>query len=384
MSEHATKKILFFSAARSDFGILSGLLNKLSSNKKVNVGLIISGSHLDKSFGDTGSEIKNYHYDNIFKVKINHLGSDITSKSLTGLANMMQKVGDIIEKQRPDMFIILGDRQEILLASYCALLNNVPISHIGGGDTTSGAIDDQIRHAVSQMSDYHFVTNDNAYNFLSKLNIKKEKIFLLGSPSDFSISKVKLNPPVKKELLEKLEIKDRKNLLICTYHPETKNKSTYEDLKVFLSSLCTLDKNNFSIVFSASNGDKEGKKFNKLINEICEKNINFYFFKSLGIDLYLQLVSISQIVIGNSSSGLHEVPSLDVPTIDIGNRQQGRTRGLSVYNVEADKKLILKKIKMLLEKNLVIEFSNPYIANIDSTQAIHDKIVDILNNKKIK
>jgi UDP-N-acetylglucosamine 2-epimerase len=89
-------------------------------------------------------------------------------------------------------------------------------------------------------------------------------------------------------------------------------------------------------------------------------------------------------VIGNSSSGLHEVPSLDVPTIDIGNRQQGRTRGLSVYNVEADKKLILKKIKMLLEKNLVIEFSNPYIANIDSTQAIHDKIVDILNNKKIK
>ena len=384
MSEHDTKNILFFSAARSDFGILSGLLNKLSSNKKLNVGLIISGSHLDKSFGDTGNEIKNYHYDNIFKIKINHLGSNITSKSLIGLGNMMQKVGDIIEKQRPDMFIILGDRQEILLASYCALLNNVPISHIGGGDTTSGAIDDQIRHAVSQMSDYHFVTNDNAYNFLSNLNIKKEKIFLLGSPSDFSISKVKLNPPVKKELLEKLEIKNRKNLLICTYHPETKNKSTYEDLKVFLSSLCTLDKNNFSIVFTASNADKEGKEFNKLINEICEKNNNFYFFKSLGIDLYLQLVSISQIVIGNSSSGLHEVPSLDVPTIDIGNRQQGRTRGLSVYNVEADKKLILQKIKMLLEKNSLIEFSNPYIANIDSTQAIHDKIVDILNNKKIK
>jgi len=380
MSEHATKKILFFSAARSDFGILSGLLNKLSSNKRVDVGLIISGSHLDKSFGDTGNEIKNYHYDNIFKVKINHLGSDITSKTLTGLANMMQKVGDIIEKQRPDMFIVLGDRQEILLASYCALLNNVPISHIGGGDTTSGAIDDQIRHAVTQMSDYHFVTNDNAYNFLSKLNIKKEKIFLLGSPSDFSISKVKLNPPVKEELLEKLEIKDRKNLLIFTYHPETKNKSTYEDLKVILSSLCTLDKNNFSIVFTASNGDKEGKKFNKLINEICKKNANFYFFKSLGIDLYLQLVSISQIVIGNSSSGLHEVPSLDVPTIDIGNRQQGRTRGLSVYNVEVDKKSILKKINFLLKKDLKIDFSNPYISSNDSSQAMHDKILFLLDN----
>ena len=91
MSEHDAKNILFFSAARSDFGILSGLLSKLSSNKKVNVGLIISGSHLDKGFGNTGDEIKNYFYDNIFKVKINHLGSDITSKNLTGLANMMEK-----------------------------------------------------------------------------------------------------------------------------------------------------------------------------------------------------------------------------------------------------------------------------------------------------
>lgn len=380
MNESNIKKILFFSAARSDYGILSGLLSKLSSNKKVNVGLIISGSHLDKNFGDTADEVKNYHYDNIFKVKVDHLGADITSKNLTGLAKMMQKVGEIIEKEKPDMFMILGDRQEILIATYCALLNNVSIAHIGGGDTTSGAIDDQIRHAVSQLSDYHFVTNDNAYNFLSKLNIEKEKIFLLGSPSDYTISKIKRNPPVKQELLEKLEIKDRNNLLVCTYHPETKNKSTYEDLKVLLNSLQALDKNNHSIVFTASNGDKEGKKFNKLINETCENNSNFYFFKSLGIDLYLQLVSISQIVIGNSSSALHEVPSLGVPSIDIGNRQKGRTRGLSVFNVEADKKLILKKINLLLEKDLKIEFSNPYISSKDSSQAIHDKILFLLDN----
>ena len=380
MSESDTKKILFFSAARSDFGILSGLLNKLFLNNKVNVGLIISGSHLDKSFGDTGNEIKNYHYDDIFKVKISHLGSNSTSKSLIGIAKMMQKVGEIIEKEKPDMFIVLGDRQEVLIATYCALLNNVSISHIGGGDTTSGAIDDQIRHAVSQMSDFHFVTNDNAYNYLSKLNIEKEKIFLLGSPSDFTISKIKRNPPAKHELLEKLGIKDRKNLLVCTYHPETKNKFTYEDLKLILNSLSTLDKNKHSIVFTASNGDKQGKKFNKLINETCKKNSNFYYFKSLGIDLYLQLVSISQIVIGNSSSGLHEVPSLDVPTIDIGNRQQGRTKGLSVYNVKVDKKLILEKINLLLSKDLKINFSNPYISSNDSSQAIHDKILFLLDS----
>lgn len=380
MNESDTKKILFFSAARSDFGILSGLLSILSSNNKVNVGLIISGSHLDKSFGDTGNEIKNYHYDDIFKVKISHLGSNSTSKSLIGIAKMMQKVGEIIEKEKPDMFIVLGDRQEILIATYCALLNNVPIAHIGGGDTTSGAIDDQIRHAVSQMSNFHFVTNDNAYNFLSNLNIEKEKIFLSGSPSDYTISKIKRDPPVKQELLEKLKIKDRKNLLVCTYHPETKNKSTYEDLRVILNSLSTLDKNKHSIVFTASNGDKQGKKFNILINETCEKNSNFYYFKSLGIDLYLQLVSISQLVIGNSSSGLHEVPSLDVPTIDIGNRQQGRTKGLSVYNVKVDKKLILRKINLLLSKDLKIDFSNPYISSNDSSQAIHDKILFLLDS----
>jgi len=379
MNKSNIKKILFFSAARSDFGILSGLLNKLSSNKMFNVGIIISGSHLDKSFGDTGSEIKDYHYDNIFKVKTTHLGSDSTSKNLIGLANMMQEVGKIIENESPDLFMVLGDRQEILLATYCALLNNIKIAHIAGGDTTLGAIDDQIRHAVSQMSDYHFVLNDDAFNFLSKLNIEKEKIFLSGSPSDFSISKIKRSPPLKQELLEKLEIKDRKNLLVCTYHPETKKKETYEDLKILLGCLSTLDKNNFSIVFTASNGDREGKKFNKLINETCKKSSNFYFFKSLGIDLYLQLVYISQIVIGNSSSGLHEVPSLNVPTLDIGNRQEGRTRGLSVFNVKADSKSILKKINTLLEKDLKIDFSNPYITRNDSSQVIHDKIQHLLD-----
>ena len=379
MNKSNIKKILFFSAARSDFGILSGLLNKLSSNKMFNVGIIISGSHLDKSFGDTGSEIKDYHYDNIFKVKTTHLGSDSTSKNLIGLANMMQEVGKIIENESPDLFMVLGDRQEILLATYCALLNNIKIAHIAGGDTTLGAIDDQIRHAVSQMSDYHFVLNDDAFNFLSKLNIEKEKIFLSGSPSDFSISKIKRSPPLKQELLEKLEIKDRKNLLVCTYHPETKKKETYEDLKILLGCLSTLDKNNFSIVFTASNGDREGKKFNKLINETCKKSSNFYFFKSLGIDLYLKLVYISQIVIGNSSSGLHEVPSLNVPTLDIGNRQEGRTRGLSVFNVKADSKSILKKINTLLEKDLKIDFSNPYITRNDSSQVIHDKIQHLLD-----
>ncbi len=374
------KKILLFSAARSDFGILSGLLKKLSSNKMINLGLIISGSHLDKSFGDTSSEIKNYHYDNIFKVKTNNLGSDSISKNLIGLANMMQKVGQIIEDENPDLFVVLGDRQEILLATYCALLNNIKIAHIAGGDTTLGAVDDQIRHAVSQMSDFHFVMNENAFNFLSKLNIKKENIFLSGSPSDYSISKIKRNPPVKEKLLKKLEIKDRKKILVCTYHPETKKKSTYEDLKTLLSCLSILDKDKFSIVFTASNGDKEGKKFNKLINATCKKTSNFYFFKSLGIDLYLQLVSISQIVIGNSSSGLHEVPSLGVPTIDIGNRQQGRVRGSSVYNVKAEKKLIYKKINKLLEENLEIDFYNPYIASNDSSKAIHDKILFLLES----
>jgi UDP-hydrolysing UDP-N-acetyl-D-glucosamine 2-epimerase len=379
MDKSTIKKILFFSSARSDFGILSGLLNKLSSNRIFNVGLIIAGSHLDKSFGDTSNEIKNYHYDNIFKVKTNYLGSDSTSKNLIGLANMMKKVGKIIEDESPDLFLVLGDRQEILLATYCALLNNIKIAHIAGGDTTLGAIDNQIRHAVSQMSDYHFVTNDNAYNFLSKLNIQKENIFLTGSPSDYSISKIKTNPPVKQDLLKKLEINDRKHLLVCTYHPETKKKETYEDLKILLSCLSALDKNNFSIVFTASNGDREGKKFNKLINETCKKSSNFYYFKSLGIDLYLQLVYISQIVIGNSSSGLHEVPSLNVPTIDIGNRQEGRTRGLSVFNVQADSESILKKINTLLNKDLEIDFSNPYITKNDSSQVIHDKVQHLLN-----
>ena len=176
------KKILFFTSSRSDFGILSPLLKKFTMDKKFHVGLIISGTHLEKSFGSTEKEIKEHHYNKIFKIKIKNLGSNKISNSLDGLASLISKVGNIIDTEKPDLLFILGDRQEIILPAYCALLSNVPIAHIGGGDSTYGAIDNQIRHAVSQLSTYHFVTNKQAFNFLCGQKISKKKYFFIRKP----------------------------------------------------------------------------------------------------------------------------------------------------------------------------------------------------------
>lgn len=332
------KKILFFSPARSDFGILANVLEEFVGDQNIHVNLVITGSHLDQRFGSSKSEINASLYNKLYKIKINNLGSDKYKKIVSGLASMLSELGSVLQKVNPDFFVVLGDRQEILLAAYAALLNNTPIIHIGGGDTTYGAIDQQLRHAVSMMSDYHFVTNTEAQKLLIDMNIPQKNIFLSGSPSEKVLRSIKSNPPKKEIFLSEINANFKDKVLVCTFHPETKKISTFEDLKILIRALISLDQDKHLIIFTASNGDMEGEKFNKFIEQNVKSRENFFYFKTLGINKYLQLLSVSDLVIGNSSSGLHEAPSMNVPTLDIGDRQKGRARGDSVINVEPKRK----------------------------------------------
>lgn len=372
------KKVLFFTSARSDFGILSNILEHFSDDKDVHIGLVVTGSHLSSDYGDSQTEIQRKHFNSIFEVKIDNLGSKHLSKNINGLSKMLSEIGNIVYKENPNLFVLLGDRQEIFLAAFPVLLGNIPIIHIGGGDTTLGAIDNQIRHAVSNISKYHFVTNDIAKKMLIKMNISEDKIFLSGSPSKNIIEEINNSPPNKNTFLKELSIKNRGNILVCTFHPETKKLTTYEDLKITLRALKKLDPKKYSIIFTASNGDTGGKTFNDLIQKTALELDNFHFFHTLGIKRYLKLLSVSDIVVGNSSSGLHEAPSFKIPTIDIGGRQSGRERGESVFNVNANEEEILTKIKYLLSNKNSINFSNPYISSIDSSSFIYNKLKTIL------
>ena len=371
------KKILFFSSSRSDFGIVSSILKKFKNDEKSHLILCLSGSHLDKSFGNSQQEIREEHYDSLKKILIKNIGTSNEGKLIDSLGHLLKKMGSIFAEEKPDILLLLGDRQEIILPAFCALLYKIPIAHIGGGDVTLGAIDDEIRNAVSMMSDYHFVTNTEAMKRLVEMKIPKNHIYLSGSPSESMISKILYDPPDRTKFLSSLGIDVKEHILVCTYHPETKNKETFNDLKVLLNTLKILKKKDYSIIFTASNGDTLGNEFNSLIIKECSKLNNFYFLPTLGIERYLKLLSVSSLVLGNSSSGLHEAPSFNIPTLDIGNRQAGRARGNSVFNIPAKQVMILEKIDYLLRNKNNFKYSNPYISS-DSSNVIYKEIKKLM------
>jgi len=373
------KKVLFFSPARSDFGIISNLISLFKQDKSIECSLIVTGSHLDKDFGNTKDEIPASIYDKKYEIKTRNLGSEATNSLIDGMSSMMLEVGQILFNIKPDLFIVLGDRQEILPACYCALLNRIPIAHIGGGDTTLGAIDNEIRHSVSQLSDYHFVTSQASESTLIGMNIPKEDIFYTGSPSDSKLIAMGKEKVSRKNLLKELGITEDRKIILCTFHPETKNDKSFNELRVFTQALESLPSDEFIFIFTASNGDKEGFKFNKFIRKQVLATSNFYFFESLGIDLYLRTMKCSVLVAGNSSSGLHEAPSLKVPTLDVGNRQQGRLRGDSVLNVKPNKSAIIKGIRKLIDSKEDCNFHNPYIKGSDSSKEIYKTLKRKLN-----
>ena len=373
------KKILFFSSSRSDFGIVSNILKKFKNDESIHLSLCLSGPHLDKSFGNSQEEITEEHYDSLKKILIKNIGTSIEGELIHSLGYFLKKMGSVFAEEKPDILLLLGDRQEIILPAFCALLNKTPIAHIGGGDVTIGAIDNEIRNAVSMMSDYHFVTNNEAMKRLVEMKIPKNQIYLSGSPSEYTINKILNDLPDRKKFLSSLGIETKDKILVCTYHPETKNKETFKDLKVLLNTLKILKKKDYSIIFTASNGDTLGNEFNSLIIKECSKLDNFFFLPSLGIERYLKLLSVSSLVLGNSSSGLHEAPSLNIPTLDIGNRQAGRSRGNSVFNVPANQAMILEKIDYLLRNKNNFKYSNPYISS-DSSNVIYKQIKKLITS----
>ena len=372
------KRVLFFSPSRSDFGIMSPVLREFHNDDSIDVSLVLTGSHLNDTFGNSQLEISDYHYDFLHKIEIENIGTSDPNLLIEGLGSLLKNLGKLLKTENPQMLILLGDRMEILLPAYCALLNNIPIAHIGGGDITTGAIDDQIRNSVSQISNYHFVTNTSAHKRLVDMQIPDENIFHSGSPSEAVIATVRDNPHSKKEVLDELNIQSKERLLVCTFHPETKSKSTLNNLQILLNSLANLDKDKYLIIFTASNGDVHGKEFNNLIQDFSSNRDNFYFFPSLGIGKYLTLLSVSDLVVGNSSSGLHEAPSMNIPTLDVGNRQDGRARSKSVMNVDINEEKILKGIDHLISNKDILNYENPYISDLNSSYFIYSKIRKLL------
>ncbi|RZP23004.1 MAG: UDP-N-acetylglucosamine 2-epimerase (hydrolyzing) [Burkholderiaceae bacterium] len=357
------KNIAVATTSRSDYGILHPLLREIDNDKELNLHLLVSGSHLSKEYGNTISEIINDGFKGyeIFNV-LGYINSKENPQTLI-MSNTINEFSNYFFKKKPDILVILGDRFETLGVAISAMLNKIPIAHIHGGEKTIGAIDDAIRHSITKLSHLHFVSCDEYKNRVRQLGENPNNIFSVGSLGVENISSIKLKS--KENLQRILKIKNNKQIFLVAYHPTTISELTpIEEFTILLSALQIYKEKN--IVFTGSNIDHGGSDINKLIVDTVSKNTNYYFFNSLGRDLFLNLMYHCEQIIGNSSSGIIEAPSFKKPVLNIGRRQEGRVMAKNILQVPLDVTEIRNAIDRASQKAFNDELKdvvNPYTKN---------------------
>jgi GDP/UDP-N,N'-diacetylbacillosamine 2-epimerase (hydrolysing) len=354
------KKICVITGSRAEYGLLKNLMLEIKSTLEYELQVVATGMHLSLEFGLTYKKIE----EEGFKIneKVEMLLSSDTSSSIsksTGLGLVC--FSDCFNRLNPDLIVVLGDRYEILAASIAGLFAKIPIAHIHGGETTQGAFDEAIRHSITKISWLHFVAADEYAKRVIQLGEDPKRVFNVGGLGVDLIKKEKLLS--KKDLENKTGIKFGNRNLLITYHPETLGiENSRTAFKLILETLADL--RDVYLIFTMPNADSDGRIIIKMINEFVSlHNQSSIAFASLGSLNYLSTLQFIDGVVGNSSSGLTEAPSFNVGTVNIGYRQKGRLRAISVIDCELNKKSIKQGIKKLFSNNFkkrLKDNKNPY------------------------
>ena len=374
-------KICVVTGTRAEYGLLKPLIDKINKDINLELKLVVTGMHLSTEFGMTYKEIEK---DGILideKIEI-LLSSDSPVGTSKAMALAMISFSEYINRTKPDMIIILGDRFEIFSIASCALVANIPVAHLHGGEITEGLHDDGFRHCITKLSHLHFTSNEQHRKRVIQLGELPETVFNVGAIGIENIMKMDLMS--KEELEESIQFKLDKEFALVTFHPVTLE---YGDAKTqILELLHALDSfEDIKFIITKANSDNEGRQINKIIDKfILDKNEKYISFTSMGQLRYLSAMKYCSLVIGNSSSGIIEAPSFNVPTINIGNRQKGRLQSKTVINCDANKEEIISAIKKGLSKSFIEEIKyekNPY-GDGDVSGKILKEIKKYLNNKK--
>ena len=323
------RKICIVTGSRAEWGLLSGLARKITDDPELELQIIATNMHLSPEFGLTYREIERQGFRINRKVEM-LLSSD--SANATGKSVGLATIGfaDAYEELAPDMLLVLGDRYEILAAVTAALFYKIPVAHLHGGEVTEGAYDDAIRHAITKMSHLHFTSTEEYRRRVIQLGEQPERVFHVGAIGIDNIRHIALLD--KQVLEEQLDFPfDRKTVLV-TYHPETLDAIPVEEQ--FRNLLEALDdRQDIRILFTLPNSDTGGRIIVRMIEEFVARNKQrARAYTSLGQLRYLSALRFVAAVVGNSSSGILEVPSFGKPTLDIGNRQKGRLAANSVVH----------------------------------------------------
>ena len=353
------RKVCVITGSRAEYGLLRGVMQGIQNHPDLVLQIIATGMHVSKDFGDTYKEIEADGFQIDKKVETLS-GLDSNIGILEAMGKGLIGCGKALEELKPDLIVILGDRFEIFVAAVAAHMSRIPIAHLHGGELTIGAYDDALRHSITKMSQLHFVATEEYRNRVIQLGEDPKSVFLVGGLGVDQIQKTKILS--RMELEKSLKIEFRNKSLLITYHPVTLEEftSSYQ-VQELLDALAELS--DVTLIFTMPNADTGGKVIKKLIEKFVEIHPNSYAFDSLGSLNYLSCLAYVDGVVGNSSSGLSEVPSFKKGTIDIGDRQKGRIRASSVIHCEPSKKSIGHALRILFSdefKSVLKETKNPY------------------------
>ena len=369
-------KICVATGTRAEYGLLRPLMTAIKNEPNWQLQILVTGAHLSPEFGLTFHEIEKdgFHIDK--KVEM-LLSSDTASSVVKSMGLGMIGFSDALRDLNPDLLVILGDRYEMLALASSTLIFTIPIIHLHGGEITEGAYDDAIRHSISKMSHLHFASTEEYKNRIIQLGENPKFVHNVGAIGLDSVKKLPLLS--QDELEQELDFQFKKYNYQVTFHPSTLDKESPE--KQFQILLNVIDKQEDSFfVFTKANADTGGRIINKMIDDYVSKNSDkARAFSSLGNLRFLSLVKFCDAAVGNSSSGILEVPSLKTATINIGDRQKGRIQAESIINTKVSEIEILdafEKVKSEEFKNIVKNSVNPYGSG-DTTEKMMAELREI-------
>ncbi len=371
-------KIIIITGSRSEFGLIKPLVKKLKESKHFNARLVVTGSHLVYNHGNTYKEIEKENIKIFKKIKINNININ-KNKNLTigSIVKGLDEFYKFFLKAKPDLVIIPCDRYEMLGPAFASFFLNIPIAHLFGGETSYGSQDETIRHVLTKISTYHFVTHKLHRKRVVQMGEDKKRVFLVGNMTIDNILSTDLYRI--NEIKKKIEFRTDKKNIIVTFHPITNiPKETYRQFKNVISALKKIK--NVNIIFTSPNQDEGNQIIIGMIKKFISKNENANFYTSLGHKLYFSVLKNIDCVIGNSSSALSEAPFLGALSINVGNRQKFRVQPGRVVNVEAKSNKIEKKINFILNKKKKSKIVDKAYLKRGATM----KIVKILKKLNLK
>ena len=373
-------KICVVTGTRAEYGLLRNLLLKLRDTENVKLDLVVTGSHLSERFGNTQEEIVKDGFDDYIRIAI-PLEDDSKEGMAVSTGIAVQKFAELFKGYKPDIIIVLGDRFEILAAVIAAHIIGISVAHIAGGDVTEGAVDDAIRHCITKMSQLHFPGCEQSAKRIVQMGEEPDRVFNVGEPGVENCLNLKLMS--RNELSESLNFAiNCHDYSVVTFHPVTmENDTAIEQIYQLIHAMD--DQKGMFYIITMANADAGGRVINEIWQQEGKKRENWLVVPSLGVLRYLSAVKYAKLVIGNSSSGVIEVPALGTPTINIGDRQKGRMMAESVIQcdpVEAQITLAIQKGMTTEFQKMAKDIKSPFGDGTTSSQIVQI-VLDYLEHK---